>query len=150
MDRSHTVLVACAASKHSGAHEARDLYDSTLFREARNYAEREADRWYILSALHGLLDPLRVVEPYERTLNRMAIAVRRNWAARVNDRLLQVLGPNERVTILAGQRYREFVEPFLRQHGFDVHVPLAGLRIGEQVQWLQRTNAYSRRSKDAR
>jgi hypothetical protein len=54
--------------------EARDLYASTTFSEARRYAEQKADNWYILSALHGLLDPSLVIPPYECTLNDMPIS----------------------------------------------------------------------------
>ena len=39
--------------------------------------------------------------------------------------------------ILAGQKYREFLEPNLRKCGVNVYVLMAGgLRIGEQLSWL--------------
>jgi len=80
MEPSHIVLVACAASKRREQSAARDLYVSTLFKEARRYAESVSDRWYILSALHMVLDPGRIIDPYEQTLNEMPIALRRQWA----------------------------------------------------------------------
>lgn len=153
VNQPHIVLVACAATKREAPIAARDLYLSTLFSESRRFAEANGDSWYILSALHCVLDPARVTERYDLTLNTMAIAQRREWAAQVNETLLDLLPAGCRVTILAGMRYREFVEPFLRQRGFHVEVPLASLRIGEQVQWLQHANAtrksaYSHQSQD--
>lgn len=49
---------------------------SDLFRKARAYAERSADEWFVLSAMHGLVDPGDVVEPYDLTLNTMDVAER--------------------------------------------------------------------------
>ena len=143
MEPSHIVLVACAASKRREQSAARDLYVSTLFKEARRYAESVSDRWYILSALHMVLDPGRIIDPYEQTLNEMPIALRRQWADKVNDQLLAILPAGAKLTILAGKTYREFTEPMLRRSGFDVHIPLAHLGIGRQIQWLQQVNASS-------
>lgn len=39
--------------------------------------------------------------------------------------------------LLAGLRYREEIEPFLRKRGFAVSVPLEGLKIGEQLRYLK-------------
>jgi len=141
MPRQHTVLVSCAATKRVSPSAARDLYVSALFAKARRYAERTGDSWYILSALHGLLDPSAVIEPYNCCLNDFRISQRREWAARVNQRLLGLLDPGQEVIILAGKPYREFLVPFLERQGFGVTVPLFGMRIGEQLQWLQAANA---------
>ena len=37
----------------------------------------------MLSAEHGLVDPDEVIAPYDKTLNNVPIAVRRQWAERV-------------------------------------------------------------------
>ena len=62
------VLVSCAAQKQETPMRAADLYTSPLFRRAREYAEAHGGAWFILSALHGLLDPERTTAPYEFTL----------------------------------------------------------------------------------
>lgn len=101
--------------------------------KARSYVEATGWPWYILSAEYGLLDPDTVVRPYEKTLNTMPVAERKTWAERV----LQSLGPKlegiDRVVILAGQRYRDFLVPALRARDIQVDVPMEGLRIGEQL-----------------
>ena len=50
------VLVGCVKTKRAARSAAKNLYDSPLW-HCRPYAERLSVPWYILSALHGLLDP---------------------------------------------------------------------------------------------
>jgi len=92
--------------------------------------------WFILSAEHGLLNPDTVTRPYEKTLNTMGVAERRAWAQRVIRQMGTDLPPANRIVVLAGQRYREFLMGYLSNRFADVEVPLEGLRIGEQLSWL--------------
>lgn len=137
-------LVSCVKSKRASAAPARDLYTSALFEGLRRYAERNADRWFILSALYGLVDPDEIIEPYEKTLNKMPKNERADWAQQVQGRLAQVLPPNAEVIMLAGQRYREGLIPFLEANGFKVTIPLEGLPFGKQLQFLSAVNAEAR------
>ena len=134
---NHVALVSCVKQKRGLASPARDLYTSQLFRGLRRYAETHADTWYIMSAEYGVLHPDEVVEPYERTLNKMPKRDRRAWSQKVQQQLLDLLPPDAEVILLAGQRYREDIEPFLRERGYSVSIPLQGLTIGKQLQWLK-------------
>ena len=138
---ARVVLVSCVGQKLDTPAAAGDIYTSALFRGMRMYAERHSSRWFILSALHGVLSPEQVIEPYEQTLNRMGTKDRRQWAAGVRGRLSEILHPGQSITVLAGERYREGVVPFLRERGFHVEVPMEGLRIGEQLRWLKERNS---------
>ncbi len=141
---STVFLVSCVARKRAEPAPARELYESAWFRKARAYVEAEGGRWFILSAEHGLLTPDRVVAPYERTLNTMGIADRRRWAQRVSEQLTALDIRADRIVVLAGLRYREFLMPALRQRAAVVDVPMEGLGIGQQLAWLDR-NTVSRR-----
>src|SRR5260221_6686791 len=99
-------LVACAKSKLKVRSQAKDLYVSPLFSGLRMYAERNAHRWYILSAKHGVLWPNKIIAPYDVTLNRMTKAERVQWASRVNRQLARLLPPRTMVILLAGLKYR--------------------------------------------
>ena len=63
------VVVPCGAGKLDHAAPAGQLYTSQHFaltlKAARKLAEDQGARVFILSALHGLLDPATVVEPYD-------------------------------------------------------------------------------------
>ena len=137
-------LVSCVKSKRGSAAPAKDLYTSTLFGGLRMYAERNAERWFILSALYGLVDPDTVIEPYEKTLNKMPTHERAEWAQGVQRRLAEVLPPGSEVIMLAGERYREGLIPFLEANGFKVSIPLQGLPFGKQLQFLSAANAVAR------
>lgn len=98
---------------------------------------RVADKWYILSAKHGLVALDTVIEPYDETLNRMPAAARRAWARRVLTDLGRVLQPGDHVLILAGKKYRENLISPIQQMGCSVEIPMEGLGIGKQLRWLK-------------
>ena len=131
-------LVACVSKKQPSPQPAQDLYSSDWFRKASAYARRTADKWYILSAKHGLLAPHKVIAPYDETLKRMRALARRTWSKRVLRELAMVLQPGDRVIILAGKDYREYLLAGIRAMGCVVEIPMEGLRIGQQLSWLKR------------
>jgi uncharacterized protein DUF6884 len=47
---------------------AEDLHVSPLFVGRCRYVEGSCDRWFILSAEHGLVTPATELEPYDETL----------------------------------------------------------------------------------
>jgi len=130
-------FVSCVKTKQTVAAPAEDLYISSLFLGMRRYAEKYADAWYILSAEHGLLRPKSIIDPYERTLTKMSKAERVAWAARVQAQLDEALPAEATIVLLAGQRYRELIVPFLQNRGYEVEVPMAGLPFGHQLRWLK-------------
>ena len=129
-------LVSCVGQKQVIAAPAKDLYRSNWFIKARAYAEGVSSQWFILSAKYGLVQPDDVILPYEQTLNRMAISDRRNWAHVVQKQMDQRMPNAVLIIVLAGERYREFLMDYLRHRALTVEVPMAGLRIGEQLNWL--------------
>jgi hypothetical protein len=135
--RSRTLfLVSCVGRKLTAPARAREMYASEWFKKARAFAEAHGDRWVILSAKHGVVDPDTEIAPYERTLATMPVAERRAWADRVLASLHPRLSGIERVVVFAGERYREFLLDPLRKLGVELDVPLAGLPIGKQLQWF--------------
>ncbi len=130
------VLVSCVSQKLGHSARAKMLYRSDWFIKARTLVEANEAEWFILSALYGLLSPDTEISPYESSLNTAAITERRAWAKKVHEQLRAVLVSQRRIVIFAGYRYREFLEPALRQDGHSVEVPMERLRIGEQLAWL--------------
>lgn len=133
----HTLyLVSCVKTKRTTRAAAKDLYVSPWFRKARAFVEETGDPWRILSAEYGLLHPDEEIRPYERTLNTMRVTERHAWAEGVLAHIEPCLDSVDTVVFLAGQRYREFLEPALRNRGLEVSVPMIGLSQGLQMQWL--------------
>ena len=137
-------LVACTKSKAPSPQPARLLYTSPLFRSTAAYAELVANRWFILSARHGLLHPDQTVAPYEQTLHRMSAVERRAWSLEVFSSIQQVATTPARIIFLAGTTYRQYLGALLEHAGFSVSVPMAGLRLGEQLRWLKEQAQVSR------
>ncbi len=135
---SDLYLVSCVSAKRSTRTKAKDLYVSPLFVKARTHVEKMEKPWFVLSAQHGLLHPETVIPPYEQTLNAMGVAARRAWARKVLGQLEPHLAGVQSVIFLAGQRYREHLETPLRRRAIAVTAPMQGLRIGEQLSWLDR------------
>ncbi len=134
----HIGLISCVSKKRPRAAEAKDLYDSALFAKSRKFIEQRCDSWLILSAKYGLVNPTDVIEPYEETLNTKSRRERNDWTDRVWAALRHRLRPNDCVTILAGERYRENLVRLITEYGCLVDVPMQGLSIGRQLQWLAR------------
>jgi hypothetical protein len=135
-------LISCVSKKRAAAAPARELYVSEWFMKARRLVDASRAPWFILSARHGLLHPDQVIEPYEQTLNTMPIDERRVWAEGVRAQMADLLPlgtnpgiPRIRCVMLAGERYREFLVEEL-QRRYDVDIPMRGMAIGKQLQWL--------------
>jgi hypothetical protein len=135
---THVCLVACVAGKKPEVTAAKDLYTSPLFKKCRALAESRFDRWYVLSAEYGLVEPNRKIAPYDKTLTSMLADEREAWAGRVLRALAPLVKPGDSLTFLAGHRYREGLVTPLREAGYKVTVPLEGMGIGKQLSWLDR------------
>lgn len=126
-------LVGCGKSKLTRAAPAAELYTGSLFRASRAYAEAAFDRWFILSAKHGLLTPDEGVEPYDLSITQLNSDERSALAERVLARLGE-FGLNEAdFTILAGQEYVSAFDGRLAAND-----PLKKRGLGERLAWLTR------------
>lgn len=131
-------LVSCTGPTQSHATRARDHFTAPLFQALCRHAEREAGRWFLLSAEHGLLDPDTVIAPSSTVLDRKDVKRLKAWSAKVIEQLTPQLDGIERIVLLANARSREFLLDFLREDGRQVEIPLEGLSLGAQLDWLQR------------
>lgn len=131
-------FVSCVKTKADRPLPAQDLYISPWFRMAREYAKRNADRWFILSASAGLLHPHRVTDPYDLTLNGLGVKLRKDWTAMVQDQLAKERIMGTKAIVLAGINYREFLLPTFRLLFGEVDVPMEGLMMGQQLSCLKK------------
>lgn len=129
-------LVACGAAKQTRQAPAELIYTSDLFQKSRQYITENTDRWFILSSKHGLLLPQTVIDPYEVTLKGMPEAKHNAWANYVLKSILANTRPGDRLIFLAGRDYRDRLIPELQKQGYQIEVPMKGLRIGSQMAWL--------------
>jgi hypothetical protein len=100
--------------------------------------EGSCDDWFVLSALHGLVAPGQILEPYDKTLNTLGRAERRQWSQRVLRALEEQLGSLRGVhfEVHASANYVEYgLRDGLIQAGATVSWPTKGLPLGKQLQY---------------
>jgi len=129
------VLISCVSKKLNRPAPAKELYVSTLFRSALRYAmQLRPDAIFVLSAKYGLVPIEQKIAPYNLTLNSMPAAQRRAWAERVaGDLRTRADLAKDQFIFLAGANYRRHLIPSMSHF----HVPMSGLGIGKQLQFLK-------------
>lgn len=134
--------MSCTKSKREHSTKPAELYmESAFFRKAREYAERNHDSWYILSAKHHLLDPYGPeIEPYDETLSGAPIDKRRDWARTVKEQLQQegLLEDQNRLVFHAGRDYYDELLPILDEADIEAETPTDGLPYGKTLAWYNK------------
>lgn len=132
------VILGCGAEKQAlltGVSVAAVLlYTGPLYRARLAYAEALGGVDLILSGLHGVVQPPTALAPYDYDLTKASRDERREWAARVERILRNVIPPDRAVVALVAGPY---LEP-LRWLGERLTVPAKGLPIGAARRELQR------------
>lgn len=133
------VLISCVSKKLDRKSTAENIYTSSFFRKNLTYAKSlKPSGIFILSAKHGLLKLTDEIEPYDKTLNKMRVNERKEWSKVVVNQLKSVVDlKKDQFTFLAGNKYRKYLLTELDQ----VKIPMQGLKIGEQLQWLTKQNS---------
>lgn len=129
------VFISCVSKKLSSRAVAKDLYTSDLFVKSLAYARSlRPDRIFVLSAKYGLVDIEEELEPYEQTLNTAPASEKKRWAETVKEQMKakDIDFDNDDVIFLAGKEYRKHLVPAFRK----ASIPMEGLRIGEQLRFL--------------
>ena len=128
------VLISCVSKKIDEKAKAKDLYISSLFTKSIKYAYKlYPDKIFILSAKYHLLSLDQIVEPYDVTLNKMSTNEIKDWSNKVIHQLMEEIDmENDEVIFLAGEKYRKFLLPCIK----NCHIPMNGLKIGEQLKFL--------------
>lgn len=146
-------IVACGKSKvwdrdpDTGPTRARDTYIGNLARLAIRYAEKYCDRWLILSAKYGLLDPDDTVPgPYDVT-PKMREGVISIEKLREQAREKGLLDHRE-IVVLGGRSYVALIKRAL-PHA-EIISPLAKYRgIGMMIKALRDAIRENKPLKDA-
>jgi hypothetical protein len=131
-------LVGCVKTKQPRAAPAQELYTSPLFWGRRTWVERTCDRWFILSAKHGLVEPGRVL-----ALTDLPRTARRSWSALIIRALEEALGEVSGVVmeLHAGSAYLDYgLVAGLRERGAVLERPVQGLSFGKQLAFYKQAH----------
>jgi hypothetical protein len=143
LSETTVVLLGCVKTRSDRPMPAADLYQSTLFRRRRAYAEATGKPWFVLSALHGALVPTDVIEPHDLNLDEQSVSYRHAWAARVVQQLRDRLDDLSREVFEfhASALYVQPIMPLLERAGAGTTWPFEGLTFGEHLSWYGRGTA---------
>ncbi|MCR5062150.1 MAG: hypothetical protein K6A89_02600 [Treponema sp.] len=128
------ILISCCKTKLSHSAPAEELYQSAGFKKSLAYAKSlKPDGIFILSALHHLVKPDTLLEPYNVCLNNFTSNQKKAWAVIVSSQLAKEIDiKNANFIILAGKNYYSNLIPYLNNYS----LPLKGLGLGKRLQWL--------------
>jgi cytoplasmic iron level regulating protein YaaA (DUF328/UPF0246 family) len=132
------VIVPCGRSKiwkkypHLGPTPAREAYTGAPFKVNREYAESVADRWVILSAKYGFIEPTTLITQYEvtfkkKTTNPVSVSLLKKQVTDFG--LLEF----DQVIALGGKEYRSVVEEVFAGTGVKLKFPFSGLTVGRAM-----------------
>ena len=134
---SHKNIALIACSKHKINHKtkAEDIYLGNLFKLSLALAkEMQMDNIYILSSEYGLLDINTVIEPDKVCLKKFNKPEKEIWEKNVMNQLNQKTNiQSDHFYFFAGINYREYLTSSLAH----VHIPMEGLKVGEQLKYLK-------------
>lgn len=138
-------IVGCGKQKldleGKGAVPIARLYTSTYYELKRDYAKVCCDRYYVLSAKHGLALPgMYVEESYDLTIDDLDDNALDAWAADVAGdlRAIGTHHPVDPIVVLAGKQYVAPLWDVLRALPNPVRCPFEQTDgIGEQMAWLK-------------
>ena len=138
MTSRQITLVSCCREKLSRMAPAEQLYRSPLFQKSKAWANMQGNDWFVISARYGLIKPEAKMQPYDKTMRSLTPEEREEWAQNVATglRALSAFWDVDRleITLLAGADYASWIP--LVSDFCDVHQPMAGMQIGQRLQWL--------------
>lgn len=132
-------FVSCSKSKKGYRCRAEELYSaSTLFKFSSQYCRMNYDKWFILSAKYGLVNPSQVLDPYDETLMHFNKPRQLQWAEGVYQQIAHECSSSDMLYFHAGELYIKKLTQLLDIDGFSFYRPLKGLGIGEQLKWYKK------------
>ncbi len=137
------IIVPCGVAKvwdrnqERGPTPAKDAYTGAPFIVNRAYADRRADRWVVLSAKYGFINPdFMIPGPYNVTFKSPSAEVVTISTLQTQARQ-QGLYDYARIIGLGGKEYRAILTKVF--HGRSLEFPFAGLPIGKAMQATKQT-----------
>lgn len=133
-------LINCVGTKRSYKCKAKDMYCSSLFKKAFAWLTQNCDKVYIMSAKHGLLDPEKIIEPYNVSLYGMTRSQRIRWSKNLYLQLRECTDIQHDIFIVeGGVKYTEFIQKAIPHW----HIPYErdlchNFGTGRRMQWYDK------------
>ena len=128
-------LIGCVKSKNKGIHKACDLYNSPLFKYQLEYAKRQTNNIYILSAKHGVLKLDDKIRDYEQTLNNMNDKQIKEWSFKVYNQLTELgVSKKDKIIFLCRKNYYKYLKKIFTNN----EIPFENQPLGKRLSLLKK------------
>jgi hypothetical protein len=143
------IAVGCSKTKRSGPSKARDLYTSSRFQTSVDIAELYQADYAILSGKHGLIEPDKILYPYDVDISNLELPRQAEWAASVLDDLKNK-SSGKSITLLANGNYASIIDAHNRKLAspLPINFPLLGLDEYSVSNWLETSKKIALRVRD--
>lgn len=140
------LLISCTKKKLDHPAPAKLIYTSTTFRESVRTAELLGIKFSILSAKFGILDPDRIIDPYDVSIKGMDAASKAKWALEVVNQLSHIINDGTNVMFFAGEDYCKPLVHAAEHRSWSFSMPMRGLPLGYRVGFLRQLQRLDHRS----
>lgn len=141
------IIIPCGKSKiwkkesYRGLMRAEYAYIGSPFKVNKEFAEKFADHWMILSARYGFIDPDTLIEDYEETFLKPGINT-----VKIETLIHQIKDKDllgfRRIIILGGKAYQEITSKAFDYYGLKVEFPTKGMPIGKSMGFIKRYDPF--------
>lgn len=144
-------LVGCGRSKRRKLCVAKDLYTSQRFKTSIELAENLGNEYLIISGKHGVIEPGKVLEPYDQDVGKLDKKEKSEWATRILADLSKY-NKNAQYIILSGDDYSNVLleKNASRKIPISLNAPFKEIQIENHKIWLEQALHFSFRVRDMR
>jgi len=142
------IILGCSGKKRNNRSPASDLYLSDRFTIGRNICKEYSEKWLILSAKYGLIDPSAIVDPYDLTLSDLDNRSVEKWVIEVSNDIKSVLLEKQPVIFIGDPTYFKDVSKNLIKQNIIIYIPFKHISKFRRCEWLKGCLRESKRTQD--
>lgn len=143
------IVIGCGRDKTSIATAARNLYVSDRFQRSLTVAQKLTAPFAILSAKHGVVDPDRILDPYDLDLSHLSDADQRLWANLAIEQLAKHAEGRSICILATGPYVSRLVEANrARRQPLKIISPWLKLERPDRLAWLNEAFRMAARIED--
>ncbi|MDD2319446.1 MAG: hypothetical protein PHO83_05270 [Geobacteraceae bacterium] len=140
------ILLSCCKDKKLFCDKVENIYVSSNFSTSLEIAKSYADKIYVVSAKHSLLDLNDVIEPYEHTIASESYEYKRSWANDICLNLSNEFEANSKLIFLIGKEYSEQIRGNICLNKFNTYFPFKDSDDNYKKNWLNQARPNSTKS----
>ncbi len=95
-----------------------------------------SDKWFILSAKYGLIEPENKISPYDIKIDDLKDEAKNKWVKEVSKKLKLIIDKDQPIVFLGDSKYFEDISIILRKTNITTFIPFKHISHNHRVDWL--------------